>query len=46
MSLLEARREVAANAERLGRYYAFATELLVGSLQAHEEPAVLSACMR
>ena len=37
---------MAANAERLSRYYVFATELLVGSLEAHDEPAVLSACLR
>ena len=46
LSMVEARREVAANAERLSRYYEFATDLIVGSLQEHEEPAVVAPCIR
>ena len=46
LPMAEARREVAANAERLSRYYEFATELIVGSLQEHEEPGVVASCIR
>ena len=46
LSMVEARREVAANAERLSRYYEFATDLIVGSLQEHEEPGVVAPCIR
>lgn len=46
LSMVEALREVAANAERLGRYYEFATELILGSLREHEEPGVVASCLR
>jgi hypothetical protein len=46
LPLVEAQREVAANAERFSRYYEFALVLIADSVKAHDEPNVLGHCIR